>query len=70
MGVFSQFEKKIIQRKRKKNSNFVYPGLRYAEKKTKFACKKIFLESVCLSKKFNLRLRKKSKNVGAISILS
>ena len=31
--------KKVIQRNGKKNPIFVYPGLRYADKKFKFAAK-------------------------------
>ena len=35
----------------------MYPGLRYAEK-NKICMQKFFLESVCLSKTFDLRLKK------------
>ena len=39
----------------------MYPGLRYADKKLKTPKKK-FLENVCLSTKFNLRLKKNGVN--------
>ena len=44
----------------------MYPGLRYADKKLNFACKKFFLNHVCLSIKFDMRLKKKQKRFGAI----
>ena len=66
--VFSLFEKSYSER-RKKNLTFVYPGLRYEDKKEKFASKFFFSENVCLSTKFDLLLKKKKKKLGAIKIL-
>ena len=45
-----------------KNPILVYPGLRYTDKKLKFACK-VFLKNVCLSTKINLRLKKTQKKI-------
>ena len=41
LGVFSLFEKGYTE-KRKKNPIVLCPGLRYADKKLKFACKVFF----------------------------
>ena len=43
--VFSLFQKNYRE-KRNKNSIFVYPGLRYADKKIKLACKMVFLKKI------------------------
>ena len=52
--VLSVFEK--FHPKKRKNLNFVYTRLRYALKK--FCMQNFFLESVCLTTKFILRLKK------------
>ena len=52
---------KKLSRDAEKTPIFVHRGLRYANKKFKFASK-YFLENVCLSTKFDLRLKKKRKN--------
>ena len=67
IGVFSQFEKKL-SRETEKNPNFVYPGLRYTEKTKQNLHAKFFLESICFSKKFDLRLKKKQKVLGQFQI--
>ena len=47
MGVFSLFKKRYPE-KRKKKTIFGYPGVRYADKKLKFACN-FFLENACFT---------------------
>ena len=49
--------KRAIQRN-EKNPNFVYPGLRYADKKIKVFMQKFFLGKILLSTNFDLRLKK------------
>ena len=56
MGFFSVFEKKWKWKEKKQMLS--YPWLRYAHKKLNFACKKFFLENVCLRTKFDLQLKK------------
>ena len=66
-GVFSLVKK--LSRETEKTPIFVHRGLRCAYKKLKYACKIFFLENVCLSTKFDLRLKNNEKIFGAISIL-
>ena len=64
----SVWKKKHSENRKIENLNCVYPGLRYADEKLKFACK-IFLKNVCSGTKFDLCVKKLEKNLRAIQIL-
>ena len=56
--IFSVLEKNVIQ-KRKKFPFFVYAELRYANKKSSFACKKRLLGKCLFEYKFRFAVEKK-----------